>query len=607
MRQKLLILLLITSYSISVFSQTQQKFYYDSEWKGTSKNNAEFYRVFKTNENGDPVGEVKDYFISGELQSRIDGASYIDKYDDSKSIFIGFSKGYFKSGNKEFEILHDKNGQVLTHKIWYENGNLRYDATYKDGDYNGLFKTYYENGNKAREIEYSSGVLDGTWLDYYETGKLYRKFVFKNGVLTDKFFIECDEFGKCQKVFYESFANDENINDWQLVESEKDYKSSILPEKGLLMETKTENGFRQTINIPLSLTEDFSIETIIDFKSGEKNNGHGLIWGFKDWDNYYYFYISANGYYLIGGKTEGINIEIVEWTESNTINQDYQRNQVKILRVKDKMYFSINGSLVHSEEFYGFRGNYIGFSILSGKKSVLFENLIVKQDLESSLVADNNTNSDFGDWKGNGTGFFISKDGYIATNYHVIAESSEIEIEFIRNGQKQNYKAKVIQSDKFNDLAILKVDDMSFSPFSTIPYNFKTSITDVGSNVFALGFPMALTVMGTEIKFTDGKISSKTGFQGDISTYQMTTPIQPGNSGGPLFDFDGNLIGVNSAKIRADVADNVSYAIKSSYLKNLIDVLPTTLDLPNDKSIMNTTLTEKIKIISDYVVLIRIK
>lgn len=223
------------------------------------------------------------------------------------------------------------------------------------------------------------------------------------------------------------------------------------------------------------------------------------------------------------------------------------------------------------------------------------------------LNTSKNIETNENEWSGNGTGFFISKDGYLATNYHVVAESSEIEIEFVRDGQNQIYKVKVIQSDKQNDLAILKIDDNTFSPFSSIPYNFQTSLTDVGSNVFALGYPMALSVMGTEIKFTDGKISSKTGFQGDISTYQMTTPIQPGNSGGPLFDFDGNLIGINSAKIRADVADNVSYAIKSTYLKNLIEVLPTTLSLPHDKTIMNKTLTEKIKIISDYVVLIRVK
>ena len=147
---------------------------------------------------------------------------------------------------------------------------------------------------------------------------------------------------------------------------------------------------------------------------------------------------------------------------------------------------------------------------------------------------------------------------------------------------------------------------LSFS-FNKLPYNFKTNISDVGSNVFALGYPMALRVMGSEIKFTDGKISSKTGYQGDITTYQTTTPIQPGNSGGPLFDYDGNLIAINSAILRPDVADNVSYSIKSNYLKNLIDVLDYKISLPNDRTIATKTLTEKIKILSDYVVLIKVR
>lgn len=219
----------------------------------------------------------------------------------------------------------------------------------------------------------------------------------------------------------------------------------------------------------------------------------------------------------------------------------------------------------------------------------------------------NQTGESKSEWKGNGTGFFINKAGYIATNYHVVAEANDIEIEFLRSGQKQNFKVKVINSDKQNDLSVLKIEDDSFNPFSQLPYNFQTNIIDVGTNVFALGYPMALSVLGTEIKFTDGKISSKTGFQGDISTYQMTTPIQPGNSGGPLFDFNGNLVGITSAVIRPDLADNVSYSIKTAYLKNLIDVLPITIELPVDKSLANKLLTEKIKILSDYVVLIKVK
>ena len=137
--------------------------------------------------------------------------------------------------------------------------------------------------------------------------------------------------------------------------------------------------------------------------------------------------------------------------------------------------------------------------------------------------------------------------------------------------------------------------------------NFKTRSADVGEEVFALGYPMALSIMGKEIKFTDGRISSKSGFQGDITTYQSTTPIQGGNSGGPLFDSKGNLIAINSAKLKSDVADNVSYSIKSSYLLSLIDALPQNIKIPSSTIIYSQPLTQKIKTLTKYVVLIKVR
>lgn len=74
---------------------------------------------------------------------------------------------------------------------------------------------------KLGEVDFKMGIPNGIWIDYYETGKLFRKFNFSDGKLIDKFFTECDEFGKCQKVFYETFASEENINDWQLVKMKK--------------------------------------------------------------------------------------------------------------------------------------------------------------------------------------------------------------------------------------------------------------------------------------------------------------------------------------------------------------------------------------------------
>tara|TARA_B110000003_G_scaffold235876_1_gene240293 strand:- start:341 stop:1708 length:1368 start_codon:yes stop_codon:yes gene_type:complete len=212
-----------------------------------------------------------------------------------------------------------------------------------------------------------------------------------------------------------------------------------------------------------------------------------------------------------------------------------------------------------------------------------------------------------GEWSGNGSGFFISQNGYIVTNHHVIEKASEIEVEFEYRNEIKEFSAKVIQTDPTNDLAILKIDDDDFSNVGALPYTFRTRSVDVGTDVFALGYPKALTIMGKEIKFTDGRISSKTGFKGDITTYQSTTPIQPGNSGGPLFDFKGNLIGINNAKIITEDVEGVSYSIKSSYLLNLIDVLPETIPLPSSTQLASKPLTEQIKILSDYVVLIKVK
>ena len=140
-----------------------------------------------------------------------------------------------------------------------------------------------------------------------------------------------------------------------------------------------------------------------------------------------------------------------------------------------------------------------------------------------------------------------------------------------------------------------------------MPYNFKTRSSDVGTKVYAFGYPMALTIMGKELKVTDGIISSKSGYDGDITSYQISAPIQGGNSGGPLFDDKGNLIGINAAKLNVKVADNVSYSIKTSYVLNLIDNLPKSIDLPSNNKLASLPLTEQIKEITKYVVLIKVK
>lgn len=203
------------------------------------------------------------------------------------------------------------------------------------------------------------------------------------------------------------------------------------------------------------------------------------------------------------------------------------------------------------------------------------------------------------DWSGSG---FALNNGYICTNYHVVEGAKSIEIHGVQGDFTTSYSAKVMATDKFNDLAILKIDDSSFKGFGTIPYKVKTSMAEVGEDIFVLGYPMT-TTMGDEIKLTNGIISSRTGFQGDVSLYQISAPIQPGNSGGPLFDNQGNLIGIVSAKHNG--AESVGYAIKASYLGNLMESSLTDNVLPSNNSISSLPLTGKVKQINKFVYFIK--
>lgn len=110
--------------------------------------------------------------------------------------------------------------------------------------------------------------------------------------------------------------------------------------------------------------------------------------------------------------------------------------------------------------------------------------------------------------------------------------------------------------------------------------------------------------MGDEIKLTNGIISSKTGFQGDVTSYQISAPVQPGNSGGPLFDSQGYLIGVINAKHVG--AENASYAVKVSYLTNLIDLLDFPPTLQKVSSVSGKPLTQQVTIIKKFVYIIEV-
>lgn len=162
-----------------------------------------------------------------------------------------------------------------------------------------------------------------------------------------------------------------------------------------------------------------------------------------------------------------------------------------------------------------------------------------------------------------GSGFAISSNGYILTNYHVIKGADSL---YIQNSKGASFKVKAAYTDPVNDIAILKISDNNFENLGTLPYSIKRSTAGIGEPVYTLGYPKDDVVLG------DGYVSSKTGINGDTLAYQLDIRVNPGNSGGPLLDNNGNIVGVINGKEMK--TDGAAFAVKSKYIIEALNAIP---------------------------------
>ena len=165
---------------------------------------------------------------------------------------------------------------------------------------------------------------------------------------------------------------------------------------------------------------------------------------------------------------------------------------------------------------------------------------------------------------GFGSGFFITDDGYLLTNHHVVEKARAVRVQI----GEEILEAVVVETDPDTDLAILKVEG-SFTPAAFASGNHAR----LGQTVFTVGFPIP-ELQGVSPKVTKGVISSLRGLQDDSQSYQIDAAVQPGNSGGPLADEFGAVVGVVVARLGDQVVmeatgaipQNVNYAIKKAYV-----------------------------------------
>lgn len=171
-----------------------------------------------------------------------------------------------------------------------------------------------------------------------------------------------------------------------------------------------------------------------------------------------------------------------------------------------------------------------------------------------------------------GSGFFITEDGLLITNQHVVGDAAQVRL-VTSTG---TISARVIKADAANDLALIKAEGR-FAALPVVP----SRTVRLGSTVATVGFPN-IGLQGFAPKLAKGEIASVAGAQDDPRYFQISVPVQPGNSGGALVDELGNVVGVVAAKLSASAAletsgelpENVNYAVKSSFLLGFLESVP---------------------------------
>lgn len=203
-------------------------------------------------------------------------------------------------------------------------------------------------------------------------------------------------------------------------------------------------------------------------------------------------------------------------------------------------------------------------------------------------------------YKTGGTGFLIDAKGFLITNAHVVGSATDVAVQ---NNAGVDLAAKVVYVDAERDIAILKINDSSFKAPAALPYTIRRTSADIAEPVFTLGFPR------TDMVYGEGYLAARTGFNGDTLTCQIAIAANPGNSGGPVLNKNGEVIGVLSAKQRS--AEGVVFATQSKYIYKALAELKKqdseqNVKLPTISTLKGMDRTQQVKRVSECVFMVKV-
>lgn len=605
------------------------RYYLDSLWIPCKKEDASYYRIVNMSHDNYPKdGVITDFYINGNKQNEFDVLHVDLKYNIHTP--SSYNKYYLESGELRWIIYYLNWKRIKTEVFNSENKLVQQMTT--QPNYYSLYKFYDENGVITetqlhdREDKHSYARLsngDTVYKVYDSLG--YDQVSYREEKTTDNFI---------KKGWYSYVKNDEHSYPISTIKyytkTGKLYKSQNwvnLRDSAVQYDFLHEYGnvsylgndmieVDNTNDSPVYYLFDFDYPDNLDwnvkinFKMDSRIDGLFLVYNWEDWDNHNIIAIFNNdgGYLFKSQLFEGKNYDTKPY-DSYRRSTDWQH--VDFTKKDDKI--TVNGLTRNEIPIDEDILESMGLVFLSKTKynighiiQSIYSDTTISNVETIDIAPNENVPSKVLPWQSYGSGVVLSSDGYVITNYHVIEEATDVEIGLVKDNKIRYYTGEIISKDQNNDLALLRINDEEFKRFKDIPFNLNTEQVSVGKEVFALGYPLK-ALLGEELKFTNGRISARSGVQGDISKYQMTVPLQPGNSGGPVFDFNGNLIGIAQGGIKYDVAENVAYCVKSTYVNSLIESLPQKFDLPDDTSNKGDDLEDIIKTVSPYVTLVRVR